>query len=258
MPRKEATHVVQDEEEASLLLVKSTPLIPISPPVSSSSPPAVDGDAEAPAGVSGGSSKEKISATPMETLLVATSTPPGGVRPHPDRAAPPSTPPVAARTTMGPNSLVCLIENKVLVYLSEKEKSRDMTSWVLDTGVTNHMSDARLAFAELNTEVRGTVSFGDGSVAAIEGYGRCCSIARTASIARSQRSTTFPASHPTSSIGQLDEAGYKVNIEDDVLRIREWSQKQLARVPRWSDRLYVLELDVARPVCLAARGKEDA
>jgi hypothetical protein len=56
----------------------------------------------------------------------------------------------------------------------------------------------------------------------------------------------------------LDEAGYKVNIEDDVLRIREQSRKLLARVSRRPDRLYVLELDVARPVCLAARGKEES
>jgi hypothetical protein len=49
-----------------------------------------------------------------------------------------------------------------------------------------------------------------------------------------------------------------VNIEDGVLRIRERSRKQLARVPRWPDHLYVLELNVARLVCLAARGKEDA
>jgi hypothetical protein len=60
------------------------------------------------------------------------------------------------------------------------------------------------------------------------------------------------------SIGQLDEAGYKINIDNGVLRIREQSRRLLARVPRRPDRLYVLDLDVARPVCLAARGKEEA
>jgi hypothetical protein len=43
-----------------------------------------------------------------------------------------------------------------------------------------------------------------------------------------------------------------------VLRIREQSRKLLARVSRRPDRPYVLELDVARLVCLVACGKEDA
>jgi hypothetical protein len=57
----------------------------------------------------------------------------------------------------------------VLVHLSEEEKNRDTTSWVLDTGATNHMSGARMAFAKLDTVVRGSVSFGDGSIVNIKG-----------------------------------------------------------------------------------------
>jgi transposase InsO family protein len=154
---------------------------------------------------------------------------------------------------------VRLVEHKVLVHLSEEEKNRDTKLWVLDTGAMNHMSGARLAFAELNTAVRGTVSFGDGSVANIEGYGTVlfnCKNDEHRSFAG-----VYYIPRLTSniiSIGQLDEAGYKVNIEDGVLRIREQSRKLLARVSRRPDRLYVLELDVARPVCLAARGKEES
>jgi hypothetical protein len=37
-----------------------------------------------------------------------------------------------------------LVEHKVVVHLSE-EKSYDIKSWVLDTGATNHVSDACLA-----------------------------------------------------------------------------------------------------------------
>jgi hypothetical protein len=154
---------------------------------------------------------------------------------------------------------VRLVEHKVLVHLSEEEKNRDTKLWVLDTGVTNHKSDAHLAFAELNTAVHGTVSFGDGSMANIEGYGMVlfnCKNGEHLSFAG-----VYYIPRLTSniiSIGQLDEAGYKVNIEDGVLRIREQSRKLLARVSRRPDRLYVLELDVARPVCLVARGKEES
>ena len=51
------------------------------------------------------------------------------------------------------------------------EEEHEATSWVLDTGATNHMSGCRAAFAELNPAVCGTVRFGDDSVARIEGCG---------------------------------------------------------------------------------------
>jgi hypothetical protein len=108
---------------------------------------------------------------------------------------------------------VRLVEHKVLVHLSEEEKTRDTKSWVLDTGATNHMSGARLAFAELNKVVRRTVSFGDGSVANIEGYSTVlfnCKNGEHRSFAG-----VYYIPRLTSniiSIGQLDEARYKVNI----------------------------------------------
>jgi hypothetical protein len=121
------------------------------------------------------------------------------------------------------------------------------------------MSGARLAFAELNTAVRGTVSFGDGSVANIEGYDTVlfnCNNGEHRSFAGVYYIPCLTSN--IISIRQLDEAGYKVNIEDGVLRIREQSRKLLARVSRRPDLLYVLELEVTRPVCLAARGKEES
>jgi hypothetical protein len=38
---------------------------------------------------------------------------------------------------------VRLVENKVLVHLSEEEESCDTTSWVIDTDATNYMSGSR-------------------------------------------------------------------------------------------------------------------
>jgi hypothetical protein len=59
---------------------------------------------------------------------------------------------------------------KVYTHLDE-EKERDAGTWVLDTGVTNHMSKCQAAFMKLDTVVLGTVRFGDDSVAQIEGRG---------------------------------------------------------------------------------------
>jgi hypothetical protein len=95
------------------------------------------------------------------------STPPGffliQIEPLSLAAAPTSPPP-------SPHRCVHIREDKVFTQLgpcSDPEPHR----WVLDTGATNHMTGERSVFSELNTRVSGTVRFGDGSVAEIEGSG---------------------------------------------------------------------------------------
>jgi hypothetical protein len=168
-PKKEQAHVIQDEEEASLLLVRSTPLLPVPAAAPSPPSPAVGGSTSALTDPLGGRPEEEPEAATTATLLVATSASPGGARPDPLRAAAAPSGAVTARLAAGSGSQVRLVEHKVLVHLSEEEKNRDTTSWVLDTGATNHMSGARMAFAKLDTVVRGSVSFGDGSIVNIKG-----------------------------------------------------------------------------------------
>jgi hypothetical protein len=43
--------------------------------------------------------------------------------------------------------------------------------WVLDIGASNHMTGTRTMLTQLNTRVRGTVKFGDGSHVRIQGMG---------------------------------------------------------------------------------------
>ena len=59
------------------------------------------------------------------------------------------------------------------------------------------------------------------------------------------------------SIGQLDEHGSEVLIKDGVLRIRDQEQQLLVKVKRTQNRLYLLDLKVEQPVCLAARHTEE-
>ena len=136
-PKREAAHVVQDEEEASLLLVRSTPLLPLSAAAPSPPPPVVDGTTSAPADLMGGRPEEEPEAATTATLLVVTSASPGGARPDPLRAAVAPSGAVMVRMAAGSGSQVRLVEHKVLVHLSEEEKNRDTTSWVLDTGAMN-------------------------------------------------------------------------------------------------------------------------
>jgi hypothetical protein len=60
------------------------------------------------------------------------------------------------------------------------------------------------------------------------------------------------------SIGQLDEEGSKVEIEDGVLRIWDRRKRLLVKVHRSTNHLYILHLNTAKPLCLAARKDNEA
>jgi len=83
------------------------------------------------------------------------------------KANPSPSPPV---TQAAPAAAVHLNEDKLYVQLGEKGDGHT-ARWILDTGATNHMTGARSAFAELDSGVRGSVRFGDGSTVDIEGRG---------------------------------------------------------------------------------------
>jgi hypothetical protein len=60
------------------------------------------------------------------------------------------------------------------------------------------------------------------------------------------------------SLGQLDENGSCVEIKDGVMRIWERHRRLLTKVTRGTNRLYVLNIQVAQPLCLAARRGDEA
>lgn len=117
---------------------------------------------------------------------------------------------------------VHLREDKLFVQLGEK-RDGGQTRWILDTGATNHMTSVRAAFSELDTSVRGTVRFGDGSMVDIQGRGTIlfsCKSGEHQSLGGVYYNPRLTAN--IISLGQLDEDKYKVVIEDGVLRL--WDQ----------------------------------
>jgi hypothetical protein len=48
---------------------------------------------------------------------------------------------------------------------------RDHRQWVLDSGATNHMTGSRSVFSELDSEIRGSVKFVNGTIIDVEGWG---------------------------------------------------------------------------------------
>jgi hypothetical protein len=60
------------------------------------------------------------------------------------------------------------------------------------------------------------------------------------------------------SLGQLDEAGCDIRIHHGLLKIHDDHRRLVAKVPRTSSRLYILRLQLARPVCLAVHHDDAA
>ena len=120
------------------------------------------------------------------------------------------------------------------------------------------MTGSKEAFSELDGNVTNTVKFGDGSRVAIRG--RDTIIFRCQNGKHRALTNVYYIPQLRSSIisfGQLDERGSEVLIEDDVLRIKDREQRLLAKVKRSWNWLYLLNLMVEQPVCLAAWHTEE-
>jgi hypothetical protein len=157
-------------------------------------------------------------------------------------------------------SVVDLVEAKVFAQLDgDNGGVRDAGLWYLDTGATNNMTGAREAFSELNTNIRGTVRFGDGSVVAIEGRESILFEARTGEHQHLDDVYFIPRlTANIVSLGQLDEGGCPVHINHAVLRIWDEKRRLIARVKWPAARLYLIRLKIAKPVGLVARRNDEA
>jgi hypothetical protein len=134
-----------------------------------------------------------------------------------------------------------------------------MDGWYLDSGATHHMTGLRELFTDLDTTSRGTVRFGDESKVEIAGVGSIIFEAKSGEHRVLHGVYYIPAlRNSIMSLGQLDEGGSKVEIEHGVLRIWDQRKRLLVKVRRSPNHLYVLYINTAKPLCLAARKDDDA
>ena len=125
---------------------------------------------------------------------------------------------------------------------------------MLDTGAMNHMTGSRAVFAELNTSVTGTVRFGDGSVVDIKGKGTVLFAYKNGEHRRLEGVYYIPRlTTNIVSLGQMDEDGFKVDIEAGILRLFDLQRQLLTKVFRSMSRLYYLDMRIVALVCLTAR-----
>jgi hypothetical protein len=114
-------------------------------------------------------------------------------------------------------------------------------------------------FTDLNSSIQGRVKFEDASSMEIKGVG---SVIFTAEFGEHRLLTGvyyIPAlRNSIISLGQLDENGSGVEVKDGVMRIWDRHCCLLAKVNRGANRLYVLNVQMAQPLCLAAHRDDEA
>jgi hypothetical protein len=121
------------------------------------------------------------------------------------------------------------------------------------------MTGRREFFTELDSDVRGSVKFGDASSVEIKGVGSVIFAAESGEHRLLTGVYYIPAlRNSIISLRQLDESGSRVEIKDGVMRIWDPHHRLLAKVTRGTNRLYVLNMQVAQPLCLAARRDDEA
>jgi hypothetical protein len=120
------------------------------------------------------------------------------------------------------------------------------------------MTGRREFFTELDSDVRGSVKFGDASDMEIKGVGSVIFAAESGEHRLLIGVYYIPVlRNSIISMGQLDESGSRVEIKDRVMRIWDRHDHLLAKVTRGTNRLYVLNVQVAQPLCLTAHWDDE-
>ena len=121
------------------------------------------------------------------------------------------------------------------------------------------MTGARSAFSELDSGIRETVKFGDGSIIEIEGRGTILFVGKGGEH-RKLTGVYFISRLKANlvSLGQLDEVDCFISIERGRLKIYDDRRRLLTQVRRIANYLYILEWKIEQPVSPSARTEEVA
>jgi hypothetical protein len=127
-------------------------------------------------------------------------------------------------------SPVHLVEEKVLAHFSDKKK-KESKPRVLDSDASNLLMRVHDAFIELDSNIRDTVKFGDGSVVEIEGVGTALFVCKNGEHHSLTGVYLIPKlTTNIVSLGQLDEIGYEIVISDAMMQVKDEQRRLPAKV----------------------------
>jgi Reverse transcriptase (RNA-dependent DNA polymerase)/Integrase core domain/GAG-pre-integrase domain len=143
------------------------------------------------------------------------------------------------------------------LHIGEIMKAKEHI-WYLDSGASNHMTGCREHLTNFDTNIQGGVKLGDGSEVSIGGRGTVMIRSRAGKKVAIDDVYFIPKlTSNIISLGQLEERGCKVKIEDGWLTMLNKDGKLIIRVQRSRNRLYTLRLELMKPVCLKVNAEHD-
>jgi hypothetical protein len=156
-------------------------------------------------------------------------------------------------------ALLHLDELRAQALLSDGSSNDKTDGWCLDTGATHHMIGRWEFFTELDSDVWGSIKFGDASGVEIKGVSSVIFTTESGEHRLLTGVYYIPMlRNSIISLGQLDESGSHVEIKDGVMRIWDHHRRLLVKVTRGTNRLYILNVQVAQPLFLAAHRDDES
>ncbi|KAG5134117.1 hypothetical protein JHK82_025305 [Glycine max] len=142
---------------------------------------------------------------------------------------------------------------EVLYMVTVKDESDHGDNWFLDTGCSTHMSGKKDWFVEIDFTVKSRVRFADDRTMKVEGVGKVMIKKRDGSKCFISGVLYVPGMKSNLlSIGQLLEKGYKMVLEDCVMKVYDNERRLLIKANLSKNRTFKVELDVLVQQCLAS------
>jgi hypothetical protein len=130
-----------------------------------------------------------------------------------------------------------LDEPRAQALLSDGSNNDKTDGWCLDTDATHHMAGQREFFTELDSDVRGSIKFGDAFGVEIKGISSVIFAAESGD----HRLLTgvyyiSVLRNSVTNLGQVDENGSRVEIKNGVMRIWDRHHRLLAKITKGTNR----------------------
>ena len=150
-------------------------------------------------------------------------------------------------------------EEDMLLMAFKEDGKDDVHKWYLDSGASNHMCGQRSMFVELDESKEGNVALGDESMMEVKGKGNILIRLKNGDHQFISNVYYIPSMKTNIlSLGQLLEKGYDIRLKDNSLSIRDQAGNLITKVPKSSNRMFVLNIqnDMAR--CLKMCYKDES
>ncbi|XP_050915066.1 uncharacterized protein LOC127130025 [Lathyrus oleraceus] len=158
--------------------------------------------------------------------------------------------------TVPENSEKMHSDRSALVTVRDGVQGRD--EWYLDSDCSTHMTGRKYWFVQINQAAKSKVKFADDTTLSAEGVGDVLIGKRNDGHSRIKDVLYIPGiKYNLLSIGQLLERGYKIRLEDKILRVLDSNGVLILKALMAANRTFKVELKVMEHRCLATATSRD-